>query len=293
MQTSNMPPSANAQQLALLSLLAGAMIIGLSPILVRLSDVSPLASAFYRVALALPLLWIISRRDATAVTTGFDMRLLIPGLLFAGDLALWHLSIHYTYIANATILANTAPLFVSLGAWLLLKEHLRAGFLFSMGLAMLGIMLLMSESMQMDMQHIGGDLLGLGTAVFYGLYLLSMRWLRRDYPTMILMWWSSLVSAVCLLPLALLDQHATMIPQSMQGWLILLLLAWLAHVAGQGLITYALAHLAASFSSVTLLLQPLVASLLAWQYFNEQLSLLQMSGITVTMIGIYLCKRFS
>lgn len=278
------------QKKALLALLVGAATIGFSPILVRLSDVSPLASAFYRVALAVPLIWFVAHRAGADLLRTFSPKLLLPGILFAGDLALWHLSINYTYVANATLLANAAPVFVTLGAWLILRESITRQFITGLLVAIAGAIFLLAESLQINMQNLLGDMLGIGTAVFYGAYLLSMRYLRRHYSTIALMWWSSLVTALCLLPIALIGSE-TVVPATWQGWLILVCLAWFAHTGGQGLITYALAHLPAAFSSVTLLVQPLVAGLLAWMIFNEMLSWLQMFGFVITMSGIYLCKR--
>ena len=76
----------------------------------------------------------------------------------------------------------------------------------------------------------------------------------------------------------------------LHGWTILFGLALVSHVGGQGLIAYALAHLPATFSAVGLLLQPVVAALVAMYAFNESLSALQLSGGLVVLIGVLLCR---
>ncbi len=73
----------------------------------------------------------------------------------------------------------------------------------------------------------------------------------------------------------------------------LLGLAWISHAAGQGLIAYALAHLRAGFTSVGLLLQPVMATLFAWVLLGEPLAALQIAGGAVVLAGIYLARRGS
>src|SRR5207253_2530797 len=100
---------------ALGALLLGAAFIALSPIFVRLSEAGPTATAFWRVALAVPPLWILALcfRGAQGNTvSGVKLLLLAAGAAFAGDLAFWHLSIKHTSVANATLLANLAAPFV-------------------------------------------------------------------------------------------------------------------------------------------------------------------------------------
>ncbi len=74
---------------------------------------------------------------------------------------------------------------------------------------------------------------------------------------------------------------------------MLLALALLSHVGGQSLIAYALAHLPAAFSSVSLLLQPVAAALLAWLILSEALGLLQGLGGAVVLAGIAIARRGS
>ena len=109
--------------IALVALFAGAVAIATSPLFVKVSDAGPVATAFWRVALALPVLWtwsVIERRGDHRASFARDRHLIIAaGLFFAGDLAVWHWSIVRTTVANATLLANLAPIFVTLAVWLL------------------------------------------------------------------------------------------------------------------------------------------------------------------------------
>src|SRR6185295_7468653 len=140
----------------------------LSPIFVRLSDVGPTASAFWRVALALPLLWplvIAARRPGNARLPW--KWLLGAGAAFAGDLAFWHGSIRFTSVANATLLANLAAPFVTLAVWLFWR--VRPSTLFAVGLAaaLIGVVMLVSTSLAFSPTALLGDAFGVITALFY------------------------------------------------------------------------------------------------------------------------------
>ena len=110
-------------------------------------------------------------------------------------------------------------------------------------------------------QGIGRDTaLALAAAVFYGSYMLCVKHLRRSFSTATILAWSGLASVVGLLLVALISRESVQ-PADGRGWLVLVALALVSQVAGQGLIAYAFAHLSASFSSLSLLLQPAVAAL--------------------------------
>jgi drug/metabolite transporter (DMT)-like permease len=281
---------------ALVALLAGATFIALSPIWVRLAEVGPTASAFWRVALAVPLLWALQRfapRGAAAPAAGRWKLLLAAGCAFAGDLAFWHWSIQLTSVANSTLLANLASLFVTLAVWVLWRE--RPTPIFSAGLftALAGVAMLVRTSLDLSPTALLGDLLGAVTAMFYAWYLLCVKGVRgRGATTLHLMAVTTTVTAAILLPVAVASGEE-LLPASASGWLVLLGLAWISHCAGQGLIAYALAHLPAAFSSVSLLFQPVMAAVFAWTLLGEALVAPQVAGGVVVLVGIWLARRGS
>jgi len=280
----------------LIALFAGATFIALSPIWVRIADVGPTASAFWRVFLAVPLLWILffSLQANERKVVPLQWRsMLAAGVAFAGDLAFWHWSIQFTSVANSTLLANLASIFVTLAAWVLWKERPSAMFLAGLAAALAGVGLLVRASLEFSPTALLGDGLGVVTAMFYAWYLLSVKGLRdRGAATLQLMAVTTTLTAAVLFPVALASGEA-LLPGTATGWLKLLGLAWISHAAGQGLIAYALAHLPAGFSSVGLLFQPVMAALFAWVLLGEPLAALQVAGGLVVLAGIALARRGS
>ncbi|HEX5129877.1 MAG TPA: DMT family transporter, partial [Usitatibacter sp.] len=220
---------------AFLCLLAGGVCIAFAPIFVRLSDTGPLASAFWRVALATPLLWIWAWRSPSLARgrgAGHSAPLFLAGLFFALDLGVWHWSIVWTSVANSTLLANLAPIVVTLAGWLLWKQKVTRKFLVGMFVAIAGMFVLVGPNFAIGGTRLLGDALGALTAVFYASYQLAI-WRARDADanTAHLMAWSTTISAILLLPVALLSPQP-MLPQAASGWLVLAGLAVVSQVLG-------------------------------------------------------------
>lgn len=296
-----MPHTKNFPTFSFLALLAGGIAIGFAGIFMRLSDVNPVASAFWRMTLAAPFLWgwafAVRGQDRTAgKRTDFTRALALAGIYFAADMGIWHLSLHYTTVSNATLLSNFAPVFIALWMWWAHKVHFARVFIIGMLIALAGAVLLVGPNAAGGDSSGGnkllGDGLGLMTAVFYAAYQLVIKDARSEYSTARLMAWATTVTALALLPFALASSGAFW-PANAAGWLPLLGLALIAQIGGQTTIAYASAHLPASLSSVSLLIQPLTATIAAWILFHEVIGPIQMAGGALLLWGIYLSKRGS
>lgn len=234
------------------------------------------------------------RAQVPAATTSPRQTWLLAfcGLMFAGDLAVWHWSIKLTTVANATLLANVAPIFVTIGARVLFKERITPAFIVGMMVSLTGAAMLVGASFEVSVTRLLGDLLGVITAMFYGAYLLSVKALRRHHSTARIMMWSGVSTCVVLLIVTLSSGETIAVP-SLYGWVILIALALISHGGGQSLIAYGFAHLPASFSSVVLLVQPATAALLAWALFDEAITPLQGAGGVLVLAGILIAGRAS
>lgn len=283
-------PASASDRRALLVLLAGACVIGTGPVLVRFATgagVGPSAVGFWRVTLALPLLWAAARSGGRGGAGAPSRAMLWAGAAFAGDLAFWHYALHFTSVANATVLSNLTPVFVTAAGWLLFRERPRGLFLLGLTAAMAGaagMALARRAGAHGGVDPPLGDLLSVLTAGWYSAYFLSVRAARRAAGAAQVMVWSSLAAAPCLL-LAALALREPLVPASAAGWLPLAGLA-LMHVGGQGAIAWALGRLPTALTSVVVLVQPVVAAGLGWLAFGEAVSPLQGLAAAAALGGV-------
>ncbi|MEQ1440658.1 DMT family transporter [Fontimonas sp. SYSU GA230001] len=278
---------------ALPALIAGATLIGLAPVFVRLAEVGPTAVAFWRLALAAPVLgiWLLTSPGPRADEPArLPWGLWLGGAFFAGDLAVWHQSIHWTSVANSTLLTNLAPVWVSLVAWLAFGERIGRVFVGGLLLTLAGAVVLMADSLKISAQTLAGDGMAILTSLFYAGYLLVLSRSRAQFSTPAVMFWTTSAAALCTLPIVL-ALGELLWPASARDWLLLGGLALLSHVGGQGLIAYGFAHLPASFSAVSLLVQPVAATVFAWLLLAEPFGAQQALGGGIVLGGILLCRR--
>ena len=283
----------------------GALCIAFAPIFAVLSRrgdgaVGMWDSAFWRVclgAIALGILFGIQRQRVVPKREEFRggyTWLWLPGLVFAADFWAWHWSFEHTSVANSTLLANTAILWVTLFAWLVWKEKLSRKFLVGATVAFVGMILLMLSSTDREPPVAGnpivGDFLALLTAGFYAAYQLSMKYFRREHSAPRLMFWASAVAALVLFPLALFHGDP-LLPGSASVWGALIGLGVLSHACGQGLIAYGLGGVPASLAAVTLLIQPVVTAFLGIWILGQPLVPLQIWGALVVVVGLFCAIR--
>ncbi len=284
------------KQIAVLALLAGAIAVGASAVFVRLSELGALPSAFYRPFLAVPVIWIWLRLRPSAdghrrpATLSDFSRLFLAGALFAGDLAFWHLSLNHTTVANATLFANAAPVFVLLAQWLIFHRRVDPVLLLGMGLAMAGAACLVGGSLTLAPANLLGDFYGVVTALFLAGFLIAVERLHDDFGAGTIMLWTSAGTATVLLPVALLAGEP-MIAVTVHGWFMLLGLAVVSHAAGQGLIVYALAHLPATLAATGLLFEPVAAAFMAAILLAEPISAWQAVGGAIILWGLFIARK--
>lgn len=299
--TSSSQPAASSRldpqiPLALAALVAGAVAMGISPVFVRFAEVGPYASAFWRVALSLPLLalWAAGERRSSGHFSlpGWNRATVIAGLLFTGDLFFWHLAILNTTAANATFFATMAPVWVMLGSGLLIREAVTRAMVTGLGFCLAGAFTLIGSSMTVAPDRLVGDLYGILTSLFFGGYFLAMRFARRDQAATgpgVLLYRSSLVTAAALFVIAVL-MGDDLLPTSWRGAAALIALAVISHAGGQGLLAYALGTLSAGFSSLVIFLEAVAAAAFGWLLLDEPLVALQVVGGAIILTGIYIAR---
>jgi drug/metabolite transporter (DMT)-like permease len=288
-------PSTN---LAFGALLLGAIGIAFAAVLAKLAvnadglvggvKLSPVAVAFWRMALALPFFWtvVVVRKPPIGPLT---WRLILPGLCFALDMGVWHWSFEFTTVANATLEANIAAVIVPVVSYFFLGERFRPLFIFGAVLALLGIARLVGFSIAAEGDAWIGDLMGVGVASAYAGYLISSKILLGRYPVNFVIACATTGCAAFLLIGALLTP-GRFFPATGAAWVDLVALAITAQIIGQGLIAFGMSRLPAGFSAVTLVLQPVVAAFLGWIMLAQAMTSGQMLAGLVVIVGIVLAR---
>jgi len=273
------------------ALVAGAVAMGASPSFVRLADVGPFASAFWRVALALPLLcgWLRLSERREEPGQHFSKAAILAGLAFSGDLFFWHLAIVHTSVANATFFATTAPIWVVLFGWLLFRQRVTAGVLAGLCLCLIGGAALLAQSFKLEPAGALGDAFGIATGVFFGLYFLAVQAARKKASAARLTFEATLITAAILFVVAFVAEP-TLIPRSARGVAALLAMALISHSGGQGLLSIALGRLPAGFSSLVIFLEAIAAALFGYLILGEPVRAVQALGGLAILIGIFVAR---
>ncbi len=293
----NLPPREPAARRALIDVGVGALLIGAAPVLVRFSDSAPAASAFWRLALAVPfaLLPVLAgtgaqmRRDGAASTTVWCLALL-TGVFFAADLLLFHTAIGMTSVANSTVIVNAAPVLLPLLVWLLDGRRPGLAAMAALMLASAGVLVLAWERLDGAAAAITGDLLAVGAGGAYAVYLWLVRRVRAALSTGAVMAAGNAVGALCL-GVAVLVEGVPFQPASWSGAAAILGLVLLGQVLGQGLIARGLGTAPADAASALLLLPPVATAALAWIALGETLSPLQAGGATMVLVAVFMAAR--
>lgn len=283
----------SSRALALCVLLLAAALLGLAPILVRLSETGPAAAGFWRLLFAVPILLALTARpNGSGARTGWGRPskwMVLAGLFFAADMSFWHYGLVMTSVANATVLCNLTPVVVTLFGWIVFKEAPGRLFMLALGLAMGGaVAMAFGANGQQGTNPLIGDLLSVSVTFWYSGYFLAVKAARVRAGAMQVTLWMSIVGVPIMLAVAL-ALGEEVLPAAGAGWAACIGLGFV-HVAGQGGIAWALGKLPASVTAVTILIQPVVAAILGRVVFGETMTPLQMLGGAGVLAAILLAQ---
>lgn len=274
------------------ALIAGAIIISTSPIVVKMAGVPGTSSAFYRVFIGfLSLLPIFFWRKPTSVPTGRTRWAIIAGgLFFAIDLVLWNEGLMHAPAASASLMANSAPLWVGLASMLLFKEKLTRNYWIGLTIAMVGMVVVASGALRLSPNDLFGLSLAAGASFCYAGYILSTRQARGGTDTITFMVWSLAIASIVIYPIALW-LGTPLWGFDMRSWMFILFLGIFTQTIGWIAINYALGHLPAPITSVMLLGQVVLAAVLAVPLLGEPIRASQLIGGAFILGGIVLVNR--
>ena len=276
-------------RLAFAALLTGTAALAFGAWLVRLADTGPVAAAFWRVALAVPFLLLLTRAVGQPLRwPGRTLFIAIAAaaFFFAADLAAWHLSIRLTKLGNATLFGNVSSFaFAAWGLWLVRRWPSPMQAL-ALLLAATGAVLLMAQSAELSAANLRGDLLALLAGVLYGVYLILVERARATVEPLPLLVLASSIGAICLLPAALAMGERVM----PHNWTPLIALALLSQVVGQGLLVFAIGELSPLVVGLALLTQPAIAAAIGWSVYGERLGWRDWTGAAAIGVALLLVR---
>jgi drug/metabolite transporter (DMT)-like permease len=285
------PPASSSHHrwLPFAALLVGNAALALGPYFVRLADSGPVAAGFWRLVLALPVLFLFASREPVAaapVTRKLLLAIAAGGVFFALDLSSWHVGIGFTRLGNAALFGNSGSLilmvwgFVAWQRWPQSREWL--AILAALG----GAAILLGRSFEVSTRTLVGDLFCLLAGLLYAGYLLILQDARKILPSWRLLGWSSAASVPLLLLIALLHGE----PVWPHDWWPLVGLAVSSQLIGQGMLVYSLRHFSPLAIGLALLTQPAIASLAGWLAFGERLGAIDMVGMALLAAALVLAR---
>ncbi len=279
----------NATKYVLLAVLAVAF-LATGGIFVRQSNLAPINTGFYRMLFSIPLLWPLAYGRLGRLTRSDAGLLFLAGLFLAGDVALWNTSFSYTTVANANLLTNLTPFTVIPVSYFLFHERLPRLFIPGAAVTLAGVVLLVGGKASPVPGNYYGDFLALAAAFFYAGFLLLAYRLRDRIESSVIMLGSAFGGLVGLF-FASWAVEGLQVPLSWGDVWPILALTLCVQVIGHNLLTHCQGKLNVNLSSVICLCQPAIAAVYSWVIFSEQLSWMEILGIVVVMVGVYIVKR--
>jgi len=263
-------------------------------IFVRLAEAPALAVAAWRLTLAtavvLPIAWALEREALSRIDRRTLLLGILAGGLLAGHFATWIASLSYTSISNSVVLVTTAPVWVALIGLATGALRLSRGMWLAVGLSLAGSLVIGWGSARIGSTTLKGDLLAVAGAVCLAGYLLLAQRVQRQLaflPYVALAYGS----AAAWLWIAALADATPMVGFDMKTWGALIGIALVSQLIGHSGYNWSLRHLSPDFVAVTLLGEPILASLLGLLFFTEAIPAATLAGGCLVLAAIVMASR--
>ncbi|MFO8051920.1 MAG: DMT family transporter [Thermoplasmatota archaeon] len=268
--------------------------VSTAAILIKLSSSHPLAISAWRLLIAdavlLPFFIWTFGRERSVLSRKKVVELSLVGLALASHFALWIWSFQFTKVSSSVLLVTTHPLFVaSISVWFF-KEKLGARAVMGMVLALIGSFVLIGGDLTMSKGTVLGNLLALGGAVMFGIYILAGSRYRKEmslptYAFIVYLW------AALFLLIAIFILGVRFLSDDPVEYLILFALAIGPMLAGHTIYNWTLRYVSPTLVSVSLLGEPVGSTVLAVLILQELPGAGALLGGPLVLIGIYLVAR--
>jgi drug/metabolite transporter (DMT)-like permease len=252
------------------------------------------ASAFYRLLFASVLLcpYVALTHKHPHFSRKSLWLAAVGGAFFAADLSLYSTSVLHSSAANATVLANNTPIFVGFLAWMLTGNRPVLAFWTGLAIALSGSVLIVGQDLLHHATFGAADLLAVAASGCFAVYLYVTEKMRGEFDTSTLLALSLFASTVALLIFNVGTGVSLRIPDR-GAWLALAGLALVCQLLGYFALTYALGHVSAGITSVTLLVQSPLTAFLAFLFLGEPVNAAQVAGGVLVLAGVWIVNRYS
>lgn len=270
-----------------IALVIGILCISVFPVLVKLNLTPGLISAFYRMAFAgLLLIPFVILRGMFKMPARKNLFLaIICGLLFGSDVAVWNIAIQGSTATQASLLTNLSPVWVGIGSLFFLKNKPTPNFWIGTGIAVFGMIVLVGFKFFINLDFDLAFIFGVVSGIFYAAYILVSKNVL-DQMDVLSFLCITLFSSTIFLGILSYIFNEPFSGFSHAGWGVLVIQALVCQLLAWLLINYALKHMRATRVSVSLLAQGILASVLAWGFLNESITLQMVFGGLVLLMGI-------
>lgn len=266
----------------------GILTISFSAIFIRMSQSNPLVIATYRMGISSAILFPIFILKREKIESNEKILFLLSGIFLALHFYTWITSLRFTSIMSSTVLVTTNPIFVSIFSFFFLRKRLKFKTFLGIMLSLFGI-ILMSYGGKFSINFKGNSLALIG-AIFASLYIVTNYTLRKKYDLINIVFRVYSISFFVLLLLSLiLKENLINLPK--KEYLLLFLIALFPQVVGHSIFNYALKFLSPIFISLTILGEPVGATLLGMIFFKEIPKTLEFLGGALIIIAILIAEK--
>ncbi len=267
-------------------------VIGISfgAILAKLAEAPALIIAFYRnffaALIILPYVLIFRNKELKRLKLKELLICLLSGFFLALHFASWIVSLKMTSVASSSVLVSTQPLFVVLISYLILKEKISRGLIPGFVMAFIGMIVVCWSDISLSSSYFKGDFLALLGALFMSVYLIIGGSLRKGISLWLYIFLVYGSCALILLFFNLCIGHPLFLYQKFT-WMLFLGMALIPSIMGHGLINWSLKYLPASTVSMSILAEPVGATILAALILMEFPVSRQIAGCVLILLGLY------
>lgn len=277
-----------------LGILIGVVAVSFSAVLIRLAEAPFLVVAAFRISLAsLVVVPVAAARYRSDVTQSSRRQIVFLGassLCLALHFGTWIASLSYTSVASSVVLVTSSPIIVAFVSHFLIKERVSRSVVEGIALAVVGSVVLGWGDLRSSSQEALGDVLAFSGAVFAAGYLLFGRQVRGSIPVVpyIAVVYSG---AAVLLLTAMAIAGDTFLGYPAKTYAMLFLIGLVPQLLGHSSLNWALGYVSATVVAVSVMAEPVGATLLAWLILDEIPRITSVVGGALLLAGVYVALR--